>query len=145
MFKFDELKDKVLATAGSVADKSVEMAKMAGDKAKVIAKLTRLNTELAKEKETLRRTYTEMGKIYYEQHKNSPDESMIQAVADVEHSLQKMEVKRQEIETLKSELSVSGEEYVDYVDAEEDDSDLEDVASGKNTTDVDSASDEKDA
>lgn len=125
MLSFDELKDKVLATAGTVADKSVEMAKAAGDKAKIVAKITRLNTELAAEKETLRRTYQEMGKLYYEQHRTSPEESMAQAVADVEYSLEKLEMKRQQVSDLKTELKSTGEDYMDFEDEDGDTDDLE--------------------
>jgi len=123
MLTFDELKDKVLATAGTVADKSIEMAKFAGDKAKLAAKIARLNAELAGERETLRRTYQEIGKRYYELHRTAPEENMAQAVADAEHSLEKIEAKRHQISDLKTELKFSGEDYMD--DDIEDPDDLE--------------------
>lgn len=123
MLTFDELKDKVLATAGTVADKSIEVAKFAGDKAKIVAKITRLNAELAGEKETLRRTYQEMGKRYYELHRTAPEENMAQAVADAEHSLEKIEAKRQQISDLRTELRSSGDDYEDYMDDDIDDLD----------------------
>lgn len=114
MLNFDELKDKVLATAGTVAEKTAEFAKAAADKTVVLGKLTKLNTELAKERDTLRRTYAEIGRMYYEKHKDDAEEELQQAVADAEQSLKLLDAKKKQVDALKAELSESGVDYSDY-------------------------------
>jgi len=105
MVNFDKMKEKALATAGKMADKSVGFAKAAGDKAKIVGKITKLRTEIAMEKDTVRKSFTDIGKLYYEKNKANPDPEMEQVVEEVTTSLASAQEKQKEIEALKKELA----------------------------------------
>ena len=116
MANFEQIKEKVLATAGKVADKSVELAKTAGEKAKLVGRITKLRTEVAMEKEAARKNYASIGKLYYEKHKDSPDPDMAQAIAEISISLEKVTQKQEEIAALKKELADDFGEVVEDVE-----------------------------
>jgi len=116
MVSFESFKEKALATAGRLADKSVSLAKTAGEKAKLMGKITKLKTEIAMEKDSVRKTFTEIGKLYFEKHKDNPDLEMAQAVADIMMSLEVVEAKKVEVEVLKRELASDFEEFVEDVE-----------------------------
>jgi len=104
-FDFDRFKEKALATAGKVADKSVGFAKAAGDKAKLVGRITKLKTEIAMEKDSVRKTFADIGKLYYEKNRENPDPDMAQAVAEATLSLDLIELKKQDVDALKKELA----------------------------------------
>ena len=118
MVSFESFKEKALATAGKVAEKSVSFAKSAGEKAKVLGKITKLKTEIAMEKDAVRKTFVEIGKMYYEKHKDNPDPDMAQAVEEITLSLQEVEEKKAEVEALKKELADQFHESMEEVERE---------------------------
>jgi len=121
MANFEQIKEKVFATAGKVADKSVELAKVAGEKAKLVGRITKLKTEIAMEKDATRKNFTEIGKLYYEKFKSNPDPDMAQAIAEIEVSLETVIQKQKEIGSLKKDLADDfGETVEEVVDAVED-------------------------
>jgi len=78
MANFDEIKQKTGETAEHIAAKSIELAKTAAEKTKLVARISKLKTDVISERDALRRSYLELGKLYYEKFKDDPDE----AVAD---------------------------------------------------------------
>lgn len=104
-FDFGAMKEKALQTAGMVADKSVEFAKIAGDKAKLAGRITKLKAEIAMEKESAKRNFVELGKKYYEAHKENPTPELAQAVTEISVALEAMGAKRKEVEMLKKQLA----------------------------------------
>ena len=115
MANFENIKEKALATAGKVADKSVEIAKTAGEKAKVVGRIAKLRTEVAMEKDAARKTFIEIGKLYYEKHKDHPAPDMAQAVTEATVALEAVEAKTAEILALKKELTDNFGEIVEDV------------------------------
>jgi len=113
MVDFESIKERALATVGRVAEKSVDIAKAAGEKAKLAGRITKLKTEIAMEKDTLRKTFAELGKMYYEKHKDNPTHEMAQAVADAGLSLEILEAKQAEVDALKKELIDDIDEILD--------------------------------
>ena len=73
MADMNELKGAFLNTLGTVAGKTRGFAEKAADKAKDVARIAKLNMELGAEKDTIEKAYLEIGKLYYEMHKASPD------------------------------------------------------------------------
>jgi len=73
MADFNDLKGAFLNTLGTVAGKTRDFAEKATDKAKDVARIAKLNMELSAEKDTIQKAYLEIGKLYYETRKNSPD------------------------------------------------------------------------
>ena len=135
MLNFDELKDKVIAKAGTVADKSVEVAKVAADKTKILGKIAKLNTDMAKERDSLRKTYSEMGKMYYEKHKDNAEPEFQQACADVTQTLTILDAKRKQMDGLKAELGdFGGSCDFEYYDSEQDNTEGQDAAAEDNNS-----------
>ncbi|MCL2843770.1 MAG: hypothetical protein FWE28_10020 [Oscillospiraceae bacterium] len=114
-FDFDRFKEKALATAGRVADKSVGIARAAGDKAKLVGRITKLKTEIAMEKDSVRKTFADIGKLYYEKYRENPDPDMAQAVAEATLSLDVIEAKKKDVDALKKELADDFGEAADDV------------------------------
>ena len=134
MASFEDIRERALATAGKVADKSVEIAKTAGEKAKVVGKIAKLRTEVAMEKDNARKTLVKIGELYYEKHKDNPDPDMAQAVAEITVALGAVTAKTAEIAALKKELTddfgVAAEDVADKMDDVKDDVDevIEEIA-----------------
>jgi len=108
MANFDNIKEIALDSAGKVADKTVSIAKTVGEKAKLAGKITKLRTEIAVEKDTARKAYYEIGKLYFEKHGKHPDPEMAQAVAEVGVALEKAAAKLEEVGRLKKQLVAAG-------------------------------------
>ena len=102
MANFEELKKKAAETAEMIADKSIELARIAADKTKCMAKIAKLKTEIISEKENLKKNYMQIGKLYYEAHKDEPEEAMAQACADIAVSLGIIDAKNMEIEAIRA-------------------------------------------
>ena len=121
MVSFENFKEKALATAGKVADRSVCLAKAAGDKAKLVGRITKLRTEIAMEKDTARKAYAEIGKLYYDKYRHSPDPDMAQTVTEVSMALEAIEAKKKEIAALKKQMADDFDETVEEVEDTVDD------------------------
>ena len=115
---FEEIKRKALETAEIIADKSVEVAKVVAEKAKILAAKAKIMAEIAAEKETLRKNYTALGKLFYETYGDNPCEGLEQAVADIKLSVEKIDEKKAELEALKEEAEAVGvdEDEIEEID-----------------------------
>jgi hypothetical protein len=111
MANFEDLKEKAKATIGAIADVSVELYKVAGEKAKVLTRITKLSADIAREKGVVRRLYSEIGAKYYEARKDAPDAEFAQAVEEVTAALDRIADRQNEISILKSAGDISEAEY----------------------------------
>lgn len=106
MANFDELKQKAIDTVEIIADKTVEIYKIAEEKTKLFAKVTKLSADIALEKGDLRKHYRELGKMYYDLHKHAPEEAFAQLCDEVTASLDTIAAKQKEIDALKGWVDV---------------------------------------
>lgn len=104
-FDFEKMKEIAIETAGKVADKSVEFAKIAGEKAKLAGRITKLKAEIVMEKDTAKKAFSEIGRLYYEKHKQNPEPDMAQGVTEVSVALEAIAKKQEEVDALKKELA----------------------------------------
>ena len=102
MADINEIKDAVLNTLGTVAGKVGDFTDKAKDKAKDVARFTKLNMELNAEKNAMEKTFTEIGKLYYETHVDKPDSFFIQLCDEITLAKEKMDELQKEIASLKS-------------------------------------------
>ena len=109
MADFNEMKQKMLAKLGKAADSAKDLADKAADKAKVGARIAKLTMEIAGENDSLKKTYIEIGKLYYDTHKEEPEGFFIQLCEEVALAQKNIAEKEAEIEALKA----SGDECVD--------------------------------
>ena len=98
----NEIKDKVIASLGTAVDAGKDLAEKAADKAKAGARIAKLNMEISAEKENLRKTYIEIGKLYYDTHKDDPEGFFIQLCDEVALSEKNIADKQLEIDELKA-------------------------------------------
>ena len=132
---FQALKDKLLSSlgkategakdfAGKAADTTKDLAGKAADKAKAGGRIAKLSMELSQEKENLKKAYLEIGKLYYDTHKDDPEGVFIQLCEDVAAVEGAIAEKEAEIAQLKDSFSaktpdveVEFEEVVSEVEA----------------------------
>ncbi len=102
MTDFNGLKDTLLTKLGTMALKTRDLAEKATDKAKDVTKLAKLSIDLSSEKETLQKTFAEMGKLYYDTRKNDPDSFFIQLCEEVKSSQNNIARLQMELDELKA-------------------------------------------
>ena len=104
MANFDEIKQKTEETAEHIAAKSIELAKSAAEKTKLVARISKLNADVISEKDALRRAYLDLGKLYYEKFKDEPDETVAENCRRIASSLAVISQCREEIDQCKAAL-----------------------------------------
>ena len=115
-FDFEKMKEKAVETASKVADRSVEFAKIAGEKAKLAGKITKLKAEIVMEKDTAKKSFAEIGSIYYEKHRDNPDADMAQGVTEITVALEAIAKKQEEVSALKKELADNFDDIIEDVE-----------------------------
>lgn len=109
----NSFKDKLLAGIGQAfdatkdfAEKAVDVTKdaaeKAADKAKAGSRIAKLNIEIAGEKENMKKTYIEIGKLYYDTHKDDPEGFFIQLCEEIALAEKNIADKEAEIAELKA-------------------------------------------
>lgn len=132
---FEEIKNKVLSALGQAADSAKDLAGKAADGAKDLAgkaagkakagtRIAKLSMDLASAKEAQKKTYLEIGREYYSQHKDEPEDFFTQLFADVAAADAKIDAMNAEIAELKASMSAPGVEV--EVEVEPDDGSDED-------------------
>lgn len=115
MAKLDELKEKALNIFGSVADKTKDAASKTADTTKNFARIAKLTVDINGEKEVAKKAYFEIGKLYYEAHKDDAEEFLSQLVQEVTISLQTIAEMEEEIEELKASVHDKGDDGIEVV------------------------------
>lgn len=109
----NELRDKILAVlnqategAKTVAEQATENVRSFTEKATGTAmsggRMAKLAMEIASEKEALKKTYQEIGRLYYETAKDAPDGFFIQLFEEVRLGEQSVADKENELNELKN-------------------------------------------
>ena len=126
---FNGLKDKLLSKLGQTADNTRDFADKAGDSVKDFAgkaadkvkaggRIAKLTMEISSEKETMKKAYLEIGRLYYEKHKDDPEGFFAQLCEEVAVAEKNIADKEAEIAELKSkkdepDVAVEFEEIVE--------------------------------
>ena len=108
-----ELREKILALLNQATENAKDMAEQAtgtmrdfADKAmsgaKAGSRMAKLAMEVATEKESLKKTYQEIGRLYYESAKDAPDGFFIQLFEEARLGEQSIAEKEAELNELKS-------------------------------------------
>lgn len=103
MAKFDEIKGLVIDTLGEVAVKTRDIAGNVADKAKDVSRIAKLNFEISSEKETIKKAYIAIGKLYYETYRNNPDGFFVQLCDEIDMANESIKAKEDEIAKLKED------------------------------------------
>ena len=125
MKDFSELKDMLLSSIGKAADAGKEFAAKAADaskdiannvadKAKAGSRIAKLSVEIATEKDNMKKAYIEMGKLYYDTHKDDPEGFFIQLCEEITLAQKNIEEKEAEIAELKTKGEDDGTIEVEF-------------------------------
>lgn len=101
MATYEDLKKKAKEALDTIADVSVEAYKIAEERAKIIARRAKLNTDITRERATIRRAKIRIGEAYYELRKENPDEALKELCDSITASLDLIAAKQRELEELK--------------------------------------------
>lgn len=109
---FSDLKNKILSALGQASDSAKDIggkafdatkdfAGKAADKAKAGGRIAKLSMEVAQEKENMKKTYLEIGKLYYDTHKDDSEGFFIQLCEEISIAEKTIADKEAEIASLK--------------------------------------------
>ena len=112
MANFDELKNKFLTSIGKAAEAGKDIAAKAADAGKDIAakasekaksgtRIAKLSIDVAGEKDNMKKAYLEIGKLYYDTHKDDPEGFFIQLCEEVTLAKSNIEAMEKEIADLR--------------------------------------------
>ena len=106
------LKDKVVDAAGKAVsdemrDKVAGAAQAVGERAKYASRMTRLTVDCNAELERIKRTYTEIGRLYYENYRDTADAFLAELCQQVTDANARVA----ELEAQMDELRAAAKEY----------------------------------
>ena len=106
------LKDKVVDVAGKAVsdemrDKVAGAAHTVGERAKYASRMTRLTVDCNAELERVKRTYTEIGRLYYENYRDTADAFLAELCQQVTDANARVA----ELEAQMDELRAAAKEY----------------------------------
>lgn len=102
MPNYEDFKKKAKDAIDTLADISVEAYKAAEEKARILARRTKLSAEITRDKALIRRLKAEIGNKYYDLHKDDPEEALKQDCEEITSALDRIAVRKDEIEELKN-------------------------------------------
>lgn len=117
-----DYKDILSGTLSRLADKVKETASSTGvldvyaqgaNRAKAFGQLTKLTLELNGEHEELQRIYTEIGRLYFEQAKDTPEGFFVPLFEQANRVSDSIRAKRAKIDELKEHYGVSEQSDID--------------------------------
>ena len=112
---FEKLKTKAAELAQAGMEKSVELAQTGVAKSKVLAEIAKLKAANVSEKETIRKAYQELGRIYYAEKGSTPDAAYAASCARVTDAMEAIRANNEKIEALKDgedEVAAAAEEAI---------------------------------
>lgn len=118
--------DATRDAAGKAADATRGIAGAAADKAKAGGRIAKLTMDVAREREEMKKTYLEIGKLYYDTHKDAPEGFFSQLCEEIALAEKSIAAKEAELTELKAgftgaaapDVEVEFEEIVDAAEAE---------------------------
>ena len=119
MADFNEVKEKAADFAVTTAGKAREFASFAADQAKKLTRQAKLSIELNAEKDRQKKIFADIGRLYFETHRENPEGFFVQLVEEAAVAAESIAAKEAELAELKATQE----------DAPLDDSDFETVVS----------------
>jgi len=110
MANYDELKKIAKETLDTIADASVDAYKVAEEKARILARKTKLRAGIVNEKATIRRLNVELGSSYYNLYKDDPAPEFEDICEDISGAYERIALKEKEIEELKTNAAGNAEQ-----------------------------------
>ena len=112
MANYDDLKKKAKDALDTIADASVDAYKVAEEKARILAKKTKLRAGIVNEKATVRRLSVELGTSYYKKYKDDASAEFKQLCDEISCAHDRIAAKEDEIAELKANAAPKAESVV---------------------------------
>lgn len=87
--------------AGTFASRAAGVAKGLAARTRQLGRAAKLNMDIASEKDAIRKTYEEIGRLYYENHREAPEGLLAHACQSIDASKAAIAAMEEEIEQLK--------------------------------------------
>ena len=72
------------------------------DKAKEISEVSSLNSQIRNQEKTIERCYNEIGKLYYEAHKDDTSDAFLEQIERITKAKQEVERLKKDVENIKN-------------------------------------------
>ncbi len=117
--------DNVKNLFNTLKEKGTEVASVAADKTKDAARIARLTVDMGTEKENLKKAYLELGKAFYEEHKDSAEGLFAQLCEEVTAVTERIGTIQRELDGLKDGFKPAAEpDFEEVVASAEDEADI---------------------
>ena len=97
----NEVKEKVVSTAGLLLEKTMILKDAAEEKAKILTQKAKLRAESARNSSRIDRLYADLGSLYYCMRKDEPDDPMKQLCNEITVLLERNEDLDRQLKELK--------------------------------------------
>lgn len=122
MSGFNDFMDKAGAFATKAAEKAKDIASVAAAKTKQVSHVAKLNMDVSSHKDTVRKAYAELGRLYYEAHHDAPDPALAGVCGQIDEAMAAIASLEEQIARIKAEANEQAdfETVVDETAAEAD-------------------------
>ncbi len=129
MSGFDDFMDKAGEIAVKAAEKAKDLAAVAAEKAREVSRVAKLNMDISAKRDTVKKAYGELGRLYFESHGTDPEEPFSQVCQEIELAKSAIAEMEEEIARIKEDAKKNGiaqdEDFEAVVDATAEDAEVE--------------------
>ena len=94
-------------TPTSFLDRAKSLAAAAARKTRDTARIAKLNMDISGRRDTIRRAYSDIGKLYYEMHKDAPEGFFVQLCQEIELAESSIASMEAEIASIKADANAA--------------------------------------
>ncbi len=94
-------------TPTSFLDRAKSLAAAAARKTRDTARIAKLNMDISGRRDTIRRAYSDIGKLYYEMHKDAPEGFFVQLCQEIELAESSIAAMEAEIASIKADANAA--------------------------------------
>jgi hypothetical protein len=105
MSEKNDFKERASIFAAATAKKAKGLAVYAATKTKQLSRVAKLNVDIASQKDTIKSAYAEIGRLYYEAHKDAPEGFYLQLCQEIDTAQEAIDAMEAEIAQLKEEAA----------------------------------------
>ncbi len=123
---FDDIREKALDLAQTGVAKAKEFTDAAIDKGRTLMEIGKLKVQNTTERETIKKAYLELGKLYYAERGSAPEAAYAGSCAKITAAQAKIDYNNERIADIKAASGLSDQEVQDVEprDVEEDADDI---------------------
>lgn len=91
--------------AGVAAEKTKDFASTAAERTRQVSRIAKLNMDISTQKDTIKKAYAELGKLYYEAHHDAPEGLLAQVCQEIDLANAAIGAMEDEIAQLKQAMA----------------------------------------